>query len=831
MRSSITLFLLVASVSVTTWAQGLPPSFQFGVGTHSSWSADALSGTKINSNYSQPANAPSPQNEPSFETAVSPPTRSSFIARWDGVRGAKGYWLDVSTDSSFNSDVVGYQTLDVGNVNNWVVTGLTHGTTYYYRVRTYDATGTIKYSKVSDVTTTTTAGMAINPTFDASVTNNVNSVAIQDMIIRCIGVYESLFSDPTTVSILFRYSTTEVNGNTISSGTLARSNYVYYTVAWNTYMNALKAEAKNSNDNSAIASLPVSSLSTNILPSSAGGRAIGLNTPPAMFADGSVASGGPYDGIVTLNSSQVWNFSRPSGSGSYDAQRSTEHEIDEVLGLGSYLGNGGSNLRPQDLYSWSSAGSRNITSSGTRFFSINGGNTNIVGFNQNSSGDYGDWLSGSCPQTDTYVQNAFSCPGQFSDVTAASPEGINLDVIGYDLEIAPTLLAPTLASPLNGATGVSTSPTLSWNPSTGATSYRLQVSTGSSFLSTVIDQSNITETSYNFSGLAGLTLYYWRVNASNGTTTTSFSAARNFTTQQISNLTSLALRYFDPSGAQKNFIVGKSPVDSGFVFGTNVYADQSKATAMVLPTGLTEALVSQIKVWFGYKRAGLTNQTYRIQIYDGTGVSGPVGEPLYSQEFLMTDILADAVLSTSEQPTVHTLAQQVTVGHQFFIAVDFGIYGSSDYGDLGIVSTVLQGFRVEEEWEKWNNGTWHNVSDAWEGGTNGWFDWVEATVLFGGSSGVAPSPVDVASKFHLEQNYPNPFNPSTNFSFDLPSRSFVSLKVFDLLGREIATLLSEQLSAGNHTYQWNPKNIPSGVYLYRLQSGAHSETRKLVLLK
>jgi len=70
--------------------------------------------------------------------------------------------------------------------------------------------------------------------------------------------------------------------------------------------------------------------------------------------------------------------------------------------------------------------------------SIDGGNKNIVGFNQDPSGDFGDWLSGSCPQVTPYVQNAFSCANQASDVTQTSPEGINLDVIGYDPLGAPT---------------------------------------------------------------------------------------------------------------------------------------------------------------------------------------------------------------------------------------------------------------------------------------------------------------------------------------------------------------------------------------------------------
>ena len=205
---------------------------------------------------------------------------------------------------------------------------------------------------------------------------------------------------------------------------------------WSDFISALQADATTSNDSSANSSLPGTALSPNILPSSAGGRAVGLNTPAAMSANGSVGSG-PYDGIVTLNSGQSFRFTRPATAGEFDALRSTEHEMDEILGLGSYLNGSGSDVRPQDLFSWSGAGNRNISSSGVRYFSINSGSTNIVNLNQDSNGDFGDWLSASCPQANPYVQDAFSCSGQSSDVTTTSPEGINLDVIGYNL-VTPT---------------------------------------------------------------------------------------------------------------------------------------------------------------------------------------------------------------------------------------------------------------------------------------------------------------------------------------------------------------------------------------------------------
>lgn len=92
-------------------------------------------------------------------------------------------------------------------------------------------------------------------------------------------------------------------------------------------------------------------------------------------------------------------------------------------------------------------------------------------------------------------------------------------------------------------------------------------------------------------------------------------------------------------------------------------------------------------------------------------------------------------------------------------------------------------------------------------------------------------PGELPAAFRLEQNYPNPFNPTTTISFSLPTQSFVSLKIFDALGREVTTLVNEELQVGNYKYQWNAVNNPSGVYFYQLQAGSVKETKKLVLLQ
>jgi len=105
---------------------------------------------------------------------------------------------------------------------------------------------------------------------------------------------------------------------------------------------------------------------------------------------------------------------------------------------------------------------------------------------------------------------------------------------------------------------------------------------------------------------------------------------------------------------------------------------------------------------------------------------------------------------------------------------------------------------------------------------------------------LAPDAVEdndvVPTEFSLSQNYPNPFNPNTTINYTLPENGFVSLTIHDLLGREVATLVSSEQSTGQHSATWNGKNnsgndVPSGIYLYSLSSGNYKNTMKMLLMK
>ncbi|GBD88739.1 hypothetical protein BMS3Abin03_02680 [bacterium BMS3Abin03] len=126
------------------------------------------------------------------------------------------------------------------------------------------------------------------------------------------------------------------------------------------------------------------------------------------------------------------------------------------------------------------------------------------------------------------------------------------------------------------------------------------------------------------------------------------------------------------------------------------------------------------------------------------------------------------------------------------------------------------------------NAVWGDTRD---GHLNIWF---QRTAISDVVSSVDPSSKDktgTPDKFFVYQNYPNPFNPVTTISYSIPQSGLVQLKIFDMLGREVAILLNKVQSAGNHEIKFDASDFTSGVYFYRLQSGSFSETKKLVLLR
>jgi hypothetical protein len=96
---------------------------------------------------------------------------------------------------------------------------------------------------------------------------------------------------------------------------------------------------------------------------------------------------------------------------------------------------------------------------------------------------------------------------------------------------------------------------------------------------------------------------------------------------------------------------------------------------------------------------------------------------------------------------------------------------------------------------------------------------------------VDPINEELLEEYYLSQNYPNPFNPSTTIKYQMPEGGIVTLKIYDILGKEVKTLVNEQKAAGRYEVNFNASNLASGVYIYRIQVNDFVSAKKLMLLK
>jgi hypothetical protein len=267
------------------------------------------------------------------------------------------------------------------------------------------------------------AGLTIIPTFNANI-----DAATQTVINNAIAFYQNTFTNNITVNIEF---------HSMSTG-LGQSVFFVFNVPYPSYRAALGANATSADDATALANTPSGSTnpvtgSSNILVKSPNGRAIGINLPEMSF------SGSPCP-MFTGSGCIGLNVTLANSRGVLTAV--VEHEIDEVLGLGSALHGTTTPADPwtEDLFRWASPGVRSFaantstthpcTSTAASFFSIDGGATDLNEFNDcNNGGDYGDWIT----HTPSQVQDAFTNFSGSPSLSATSSEVRALDVIGYTI--------------------------------------------------------------------------------------------------------------------------------------------------------------------------------------------------------------------------------------------------------------------------------------------------------------------------------------------------------------------------------------------------------------
>ncbi len=192
----------------------------------------------------------------------------------------------------------------------------------------------------------------------------------------------------------------------------------------------------------------------------------------------------------------------------------------------------------------------------------------------------------------------------------------------------------------------------------------------------------------------------------------------------------------------------------------------------------------------------------------------------------------ETILKTTDAGESWSIQRQTASGQGLysiaFVSVDTGYV----VGDGKILYTTNGGGL----WQQYLPSNFNRLEDIhFVSRTVGWIVGASGTILrttnAGGLTGVDDLESGLPDAFRLEQNYPNPFNPTTTVRFQLTANSFVSLKVFDILGREVSTLVNEELQQGTYERTLDATALASGIYTYRLQAAGLSQTRRLVLLK
>jgi hypothetical protein len=369
----------------------------------------------------------------------------------------------------------------------------------------------------------------------------------------------------------------------------------------------------------------------------------------------------------------------------------------------------------------------------------------------------------------------------------------------------------SLVSPANQVKGTDNSVTCKWIKVQDAAKYLIQLSTNGSFATILFSDSTSTDTVKTFAGLLSGKTYYWRVQVKNSAGASGpFSDVWNFTTfvsmPGVPTLVS-ALPY---SSRPDNVVLKWNRVVNVDTYAYQIATDTAFGNVFASATTAdTTKLVPFLSIPQKYY--------WRVQATNiaGTGPWSVVGNftllQVPSALSLQRSAPNEITLTWTENSTLQSgyVIERKQSPQTTFSVLDTVFGAGNTYVDKKVQLSQTYTYRVKAYSPTAETGYSNEMSLSLTG--------VKEETL--------------PTEYSIRQNYPNPFNPSTTFTFSLPARSFVSLKVFDVMGREVATIVADNLNAGTYARQWNAATMTGGVYFYRLHAGTFTETRSLILLK
>ncbi|MCJ7552803.1 MAG: T9SS type A sorting domain-containing protein [Ignavibacteriaceae bacterium] len=427
---------------------------------------------------------------------------------------------------------------------------------------------------------------------------------------------------------------------------------------------------------------------------------------------------------------------------------------------------------------------------------------------------------------DTLTDTAHTITGLLNDinyfwrVTALNNSGYSSDT-SSTFSFTTKLSTTTLILPENNSTDVSLIPSLSWSAVAGADKYKLEVNTQYDFAGIIIfDGDTVGLSSKQIGGLTDNTKYYWRVTALNNSGNSSdTSSTFDFTTNQsvLSSVsdgatavsTSPTLSWDKTTGASTYRL--EVNTESDFT-GTIVFDNAAIADTFQAISGLSN---NTTYYWRVTARSNVLLKTNTSTVYSFTTKLSTT--TLILPENNSTDVSLIPTLSWSAVAGADKYKLEVNTQYDFAGTIIF------DEDTLTNTSHIITGLQNDSNYfwrvTALNNST--NTSD-----TSSTFKFTTEKL-----TGIEVLKDIIPDSYKAFQNYPNPFNPSTRISWQSPVGSWQTLKIYDVLGNEVVTLVDEYKSAGRYEVEFDASNLSSGIYFYKLRAGSFVETKKMILLK
>lgn len=431
-----------------------------------------------------------------------------------------------------------------------------------------------------------------------------------------------------------------------------------------------------------------------------------------------------------------------------------------------------------------------------------------------ASGNIGGELVNSNGQVVAAINSTSSNPFILTATTGGSytiNAGYKSPSRRYGTTTVNILTAPTAPSLLNSTPISNTQINLSWTDnSSNEDGFKIERKTTASGTYSEIAQVGSNVTTYNNnSGLSGGTQYCYRIRSyntagnsaySNESCNTTLPDLPNVPINLIANMIqspfSVELSWTDNSTNEDGFIIEKETLTDAFV--------------VIDTVGPNISVFQDLNV-------NNTTYNYRIKAYNVTGSSAYSNIALVSLPVELTSFAANVIASK-----VNLTWTTATESNNSGFIVERLKYDQSEWQTLTFVNgngttTQSQSYSFSDD----NLSAGKYLYRLKQVDYNGMFEYSNEIEVV----------VSAPDKFALNQNYPNPFNPSTSIEFQLPKESFVTLKVYNILGVEIATLVNEQKPAGVHKINFDASGLTSGLYIYKISTGNFEQTRKMMLLK